>query len=77
VLVLGLALAGFLCCAPLSFVAFFLGRNDLAEIDAGRMDPTGRGTTNVGRILGLVGMIWFILQLAFVALNWGSITADL
>jgi hypothetical protein len=72
--VLGLAIAGILCCAPLAFVAFFLGRADLAEIDAGRMDPSGRGTTNAGRIIGLVGMVLFVVQLLFLALNWGSLT---
>jgi hypothetical protein len=76
-LILGLAIAGLLCCFPLSFFAFFMGRNDLAAIDSGQMDPSGRGTTNIGRILGLVGIIWLVLQVVWVALNWGSITADL
>ncbi|MCU0283296.1 MAG: hypothetical protein MUD13_05255 [Candidatus Nanopelagicales bacterium] len=72
-LVLGLALAGILCCAPLAFVAFFLGRADLAEMDAGRMDPSGRSTTNAGRIVGIVGMGLFLLQLGYLALNWGTL----
>jgi hypothetical protein len=76
-LILGLAIAGLLCCFPLSFFAFFMGRNDLAAIDSGQMDPSGRGTTNIGRIIGLVGIIWLVLQVVWVALNWGSITADL
>jgi hypothetical protein len=71
-LVLGLAIAGILCCAPLAFVAFFLGRTDLAEMDAGRMDPSGRSTTNAGRIVGIVGMVLFFVQLAYLALNWGT-----
>jgi hypothetical protein len=74
-LVLGLAIAGILCCAPLAFVAYFLGRADLAEIDAGRMDPTGRSTTNAGRIVGLVGMVLFVVQLLVLALNWSTFFA--
>jgi hypothetical protein len=73
--VLGLAIAGILCCGPLAIVAFFLGRNDLAEMDAGRMDPSGRSTTNAGRIVGLVAIVLFVVQLVFVALNWSSLFA--
>ena len=75
--ILALGIAGLLCCFPLSFVAFFLGRKDMTEMDSGRMDPSTRGLTNVGRILGIVGIVWLILQTVFVVLNWGSITADL
>ncbi|HEX6887556.1 MAG TPA: hypothetical protein VF143_05560 [Candidatus Nanopelagicales bacterium] len=75
--VLGLAIAGILCCSPLAFVAFFLGRTDLAEIDAGRMDPTGRSLTNAGKIIGLIGMVVFVLQIVILIFNWSSIGADL
>jgi hypothetical protein len=75
--ILALGIAGLLCCFPLSFVAYFLGRKDLTEMDSGQMDPTTRSLTNVGRILGIVGIVWLILQTVFVVLNWSSITADL
>ena len=32
-----------------------MGSNDLKEIRAGRMDPEGEGTTNGGRICGIIG----------------------
>ena len=48
-LVLGLGIVGLLCCGPLGIVAYIFGKNDLAEMDAGVMDPSGRGTTNVGQ----------------------------
>ncbi len=63
--VLILGLVGLLCCGPLSIVAFIFGKNDLAEMDAGRMDPAGRGTTNIGRILGLVGIVFLVIQLVY------------
>jgi hypothetical protein len=29
---------------------------DLKEMDEGRMDPSGRGLTNAGRILGIIAV---------------------
>ena len=65
-LVLALGIVGILCCAPVSIVAFLFGKKDMAEMDAGLMDPSGRGTTNVGRILGIVGMVFFAISLVYV-----------
>ena len=76
-LVLGLAIAGLLCCSPLSIVAFILGSRDLKEIDAGRMDPSGRSMTNIGRIIGLVGIIFLVLTLVWVGLNWNQFVDEL
>lgn len=64
-LILGLAIAAFVCCGPLSIAAFVLARQDLAEMDAGRMDPSGRGMTNAGRILGIIGMVYFAISLVW------------
>jgi hypothetical protein len=36
-------------------MAWIMGRNDLREMDARRMDDAGRGNTNVGRICGMIG----------------------
>ena len=60
---LGLAIAGLLCCQVLSIAAFLLSKRDMAEMDAGRMDPSGRGTTNVARILGIVGIVWLLVNI--------------
>jgi hypothetical protein len=38
-----------------------MGNTDLAEIRAGRMDPEGESTTNIGRILGIIGTVWVII----------------
>ena len=72
--VLVLGILGLLVCSPLAFVAFFMGRNDLAAMDAGTMDPAGRGTTNVGRILGLVGMAILVVTLVAVLLSLGGLS---
>lgn len=64
-LVLALGIVGLLCCGPLGIVAYIFGKKDLAEMDAGVMDPSGRGTTNVGRILGIVAMVFLVLQVIY------------
>ena len=61
-----LGVLGVLCCSFLSIPAFIMSKNDMAEMDAGRMDPTGRGTTNVARILGIVGMVLLVLNVVYL-----------
>jgi hypothetical protein len=38
-----------------------LGSGDLKQIDAGQMDPDGRGLTNAGRICGMIATILLVL----------------
>jgi hypothetical protein len=76
-LILGLGIVGLLCCGPLGIVAYIFGKNDLAEMDAGVMDPSGRGTTNVGRILGIVAIVFLVIQLIYIviAVATGGLTS--
>jgi hypothetical protein len=60
-----LGILGLVVCAPLAIAAWVMGSNDLKEMDAGTMDPTGRGTTNAGKICGIIGTILMILGLIF------------
>ena len=53
VLVLGI-LSLFFVQLILGPIAWVMGRNDLREMDRGRMDPTGRDSTNAGKICGMV-----------------------
>ena len=34
-----------------------MGNNDMKQIEAGTMDPTGKGTTNAGKICGSIGTV--------------------
>ena len=43
-------------CPVLSVVAWIMGTRDLREMASGRMDRTGRGLTQAGRILGIVNV---------------------
>jgi len=76
-LILGLGIVGLLCCGPLGIVAYIFGKNDLAEMDAGVMDPSGRGTTNVGRILGIVAIVFLVIQVIYIgfAVATGGLTS--
>ncbi|MHC2069434.1 DUF4190 domain-containing protein [Bremerella sp. T1] len=59
ILVLGiLGLVGCCICAP---IAWYMGSQDMAEIEAGRMDPEGKQMTQIGMILGIVGCVLTLL----------------
>ncbi len=42
-------------------LAWIFGNEDLKKMDSGRMDPSGRNLTNVGRILGIISVCLSIL----------------
>jgi len=68
-LVLTLGLVG-LVCVPLCMAAWIMGSGDLAEMDAGLMDPSGRSTTSTGKSLGVIGtMLWVIGFIFILALQ--------
>ena len=53
-----------------------MGNSDLAQIEAGMMDPSGKGTTNAGRICGIIGTILAVIgcgaQLLIFALDFSQ-----
>ena len=55
--VLALGILGIVCCFICGIIAWVMGNNDLREMDAGRMDPSGRGLTQAGKICGIVSVI--------------------
>ena len=65
-LILALGLIGLLVCGPCAIVAWVLGNQDVAAIDSGRMDPSGRGLTQAGRVIGIVATSLWGLWLLFV-----------
>jgi hypothetical protein len=66
ILVFGI-LAWFVCFI-FGIMAWVMGNNDLKEMDAGRMDPEGRGLTQAGKILGMINVILLLCSLAITAL---------
>lgn len=65
-LILVLGIVGLVICMPCGIAAWIMGNKDMKEIDAGLMDPAGRGTTKAGKI---IGMIATILGGIFIVLN--------
>jgi Domain of unknown function (DUF4190) len=70
VLILVLGILSFLTCGIITAIpAWIMGHGDLKEMDAGTMDPTGRGLTQAGKILGMIHCILLILVVvAFIVL---------
>jgi hypothetical protein len=80
-LILVLGILSLVICAILGPFAWVMGKGDLARIDAGQMDPMGRGTTQAGMICGIIGTVFLILGVLwfmFVMLAvGGAIMAEL
>ena len=77
-----LGILGIACCFICGIIAWVMGKNDLREIDAGTMDPTGRGLTNAGKICGMISVILacvavvgkILLAIFFTAARTGTAT---
>jgi hypothetical protein len=55
--VLALGIIGLVLCCICGIIAWSMGNADLKEMAAGRMDPSGEGITNAGKICGMVSVI--------------------
>ena len=64
-IILALGILGILCCFICGIIARVMGSNDLKEMAAGRMDPSGQGLTQAGKICGIVSVVLLILQFIF------------
>lgn len=62
-LVLVLGVLSLILCQPLGIVAWLLGAADLKQMAAGAMDPSGKDLTNIGRILGIIATVLFVLAI--------------
>ncbi len=60
-LILVLGILSLVVCSPLGIAAWIMGAGDLKEMDAGTMDPGGRGSTQAGKICGIIGTILLIV----------------
>ena len=71
--ILVLGILGLIVCGPLGIAAWVMGKGDLAKIDACLMDPTGRGTTQAGMVLGIIGTVLIIVQVGLGILIMASL----
>ena len=60
-LILVLGILGLVICGPLGIAAWIMGSGDLKQMAAGTMDPSGRSTTQAGKICGIIATILLIL----------------
>ncbi len=69
-LVLVFGILGVPVCVFCGIIAWVMGSNDLREMKAGTMDPSGRGLTKAGKICGMVGtFFWLAMFCLFVVID--------
>jgi uncharacterized membrane protein YidH (DUF202 family) len=61
--VLVLGILGIVVCFICGIIAWVMGNGDLREMNAGIMDPSGRGMTQAGKICGMISVILTIVGL--------------
>ena len=66
--VLVLGILSLVVCQILGPIAWVMGNNELAGIDAGRRPPQNRGTAQAGRILGIISTVLMIIGVVFLFL---------
>jgi cobalamin biosynthesis protein CobD/CbiB len=66
--VLVLGIIAIVACQLLGPIAWVMGNNELAAIDAGRRAPENRGTANAGRILGIISTVLLGLVVILIVL---------
>ena len=84
-MILVFGILGLVVCMPLGIVAWVMGSGDLKKMDAGLMDPEGRGITQAGKIIGMVATIlaivgialWFLLVFLAIAVPIAANSASL
>lgn len=78
--VLVLGILGLVICVICGIIAWVMGNNDLREMRAGTMDPTGEGMTRAGKICGMIAVIlnvvalgiWLLVMCGMVAAGAAS-----
>jgi hypothetical protein len=74
-LILVLGILGLVVCAPLAIAAWVMVSGDLKQMEAGTMDPTGRGSTQAGKICGISGTVLLIISLIVVGIIFAFVLA--
>ncbi len=72
-MILALGILGLVCCFICGIIAWVMGSNDLKEMAAGRMDISGQGLTQAGKICGMISVILqiigFVIWFLFMSLG--------
>ncbi|HEU0011180.1 MAG TPA: DUF4190 domain-containing protein [Verrucomicrobiae bacterium] len=65
ILILGI-LSLFMCSIFTGIPAWVMANSDLREMDAGTMDPSGRGATQAGKVCGIISVVLAVLCMLLV-----------
>lgn len=66
--VLVLGILGLVVCVICGIIAWVMGNNDLREMEAGVMDPSGMGLTKAGKICGMISVILNLIGIGIMLL---------
>lgn len=69
--ILVLGILSVVCCSPLGIAAFLMGNTALKEIDAQPGRYSNRQIVQIGRILGIIGIVFLALSLLWVVFFGG------
>lgn len=79
VLILVFGILGIVLCVIFGIVAWVMGNGDLRAMDAGQMDPEGRGLTQAGKICGMISVglliLGIVLWVLMMVLGFGLAAA--
>jgi len=59
--ILVLGILGIVLCQICGIIAWVMANKDLAEMAAGRMDPSGEGTTKAGKVCGIISVVLLVI----------------
>lgn len=65
ILILGI-LSLLMCNIITGIPAWVMANSDLREMDAGTMDPSGRGATQAGKVCGIISVVLAVLCMLLV-----------
>jgi hypothetical protein len=70
-LILVFGILGLVCCGIFGPIAWVMGNNALATLSGGGGDPNQRGLVVAGRICGIIGTVFLLLQVAWIVFGGG------
>ncbi len=66
VMILVFGILAWVVCFIFGVVAWVMGTADMRAMDEGVMDPTGRGLTQAGKIVGMINVILTIIMIPVI-----------
>ena len=69
--VLVLGILGLVCCGILGVIAWIFGNEDIRKMNSGQMDMSGYDTTKIGRLLGIISTVLWIVGIAIYSMVGG------